>query len=165
MIFKKLNLSFFFCLLCIRGLQQRISCLLFYQNSTSKKNCFFLLNSCLYCCFPFHLLPWTFSYYYANISSFKHELMSGIILLLQLSTASNGSVQIVGTSGVAAAMGFYYYLKYYCKGQRTWAGQQTQLPPTLPVIGSPVKISTNDKYVKFFRNHLFVFYFILFTCC
>lgn len=63
----------------------------------------------------------------------------------QLSSANDGNIQINGTSGVAVAMGFYHYLKYFCNGQRTWAGQQTQLPESLPAISSPIKITTNDK--------------------
>uniref|UniRef100_A0A0B7BFH7 Alpha-N-acetylglucosaminidase n=1 Tax=Arion vulgaris TaxID=1028688 RepID=A0A0B7BFH7_9EUPU len=69
----------------------------------------------------------------------------------QLSSTVNGGIQIVGTTGVAVAMGFYHYLKYYCNGQRTWAGQQTQLPPTLPVITSPIRITTNDKF-RYYQN-------------
>ncbi|KAH9515418.1 hypothetical protein Btru_014406 [Bulinus truncatus] len=68
----------------------------------------------------------------------------------QLSSTANG-IQIIGTSGVAASMGFYYYLKYYCNGQRTWAGQQTELPPTLPVIGEPVKVTSNDQF-RYYQN-------------
>ncbi|XP_055885220.1 alpha-N-acetylglucosaminidase-like isoform X4 [Biomphalaria glabrata] len=68
----------------------------------------------------------------------------------QLSSTENG-IQIIGTSGVAASMGFYYYLKYYCNGQRTWAGQQTELPPLLPVITKPVKVTTNDQF-SYYQN-------------
>ncbi|CAG5128828.1 unnamed protein product [Candidula unifasciata] len=69
----------------------------------------------------------------------------------ELSSAANGHIQITGTTGVAVAMGFYYYLKYFCSGQRTWAGQQTQLPEILPVINSPMKITTNDKF-RYYQN-------------
>ncbi|CAG5128887.1 unnamed protein product [Candidula unifasciata] len=69
----------------------------------------------------------------------------------QLSSTADEKIRIVGTTGVAVAMGFYHYLKYYCNGQRTWAGQQTELPPTLPVINSTVTITTNDKF-RYYQN-------------
>ncbi|BFY99944.1 hypothetical protein BsWGS_02985 [Bradybaena similaris] len=69
----------------------------------------------------------------------------------QLSSTGDGKIKIVGTTGVAVAMGFYHYLKYYCNGQRTWAGQQTELPTTLPVINSTVTITTNDKF-RYYQN-------------
>ncbi|CAL1530342.1 unnamed protein product [Lymnaea stagnalis] len=68
----------------------------------------------------------------------------------QLRSTENG-IEITGTTGVAASMGFYYYLKYFCLGQRTWAGQQTELPSTLPVITSPIKVTTNDQF-RYYQN-------------
>jgi alpha-N-acetylglucosaminidase len=79
----------------------------------------------------------------------------------QLSSTVDGKIQIVGTSGVAASMGFYHYLKYYCNGQRTWAGQQTQLPTTLPVISTPITITTNDKF-RYYQNVCTVSYSMAF---
>ncbi|XP_059151841.1 alpha-N-acetylglucosaminidase-like isoform X1 [Physella acuta] len=78
----------------------------------------------------------------------------------QLRSTENG-IEVTGTSGVAASMGFYYYLKYYCNGQRTWAGQQTELPPTLPVITTPIKITTNDKF-RYYQNVCTVSYTMAF---
>ncbi|BFY99942.1 hypothetical protein BsWGS_02982 [Bradybaena similaris] len=69
----------------------------------------------------------------------------------ELSSANDGNIQIIGTSGVAVAMGFYHYLKYFCNGQRTWAGQQTQLPELLPAIAVTIKITTNDKF-RYYQN-------------
>lgn len=83
-----------------------------------------------------------------------YQLIYQFFFVAQLNSTKNGGIQIIGTSGVAVAMGFYHYLKYYCKGQRTWAGQQTQLPPTLPVISSPVKITTNDRYIIYAYSQL-----------
>ena len=44
-------------------------------------------------------------------------------------------------------MGFYHYLKYYCDGQRTWAGQQTELPAVLPALKTAIKVTTVDRSV------------------
>ncbi|WAR22879.1 ANAG-like protein [Mya arenaria] len=61
-------------------------------------------------------------------------------------------VSITGTSGVAASMGFYFYLKTYCGCQFTWAGEQLDLPHPLPVIVKPgVSITTNDRF-RYYQN-------------
>jgi len=64
----------------------------------------------------------------------------------KLRSSEDGDLSIEGTSGVAASMGFYHYLKYWVRGQRTWGGQQTQLPDVLPVLEAPVVITTNDRF-------------------
>jgi len=69
----------------------------------------------------------------------------------KLSSIGDGRVLIEGTTGVAVTMGFYHYLKYWCKAQRTWAGQQTELPPQLPTITKPVLITTNDRF-RYYKN-------------
>lgn len=69
----------------------------------------------------------------------------------RLSSLPDGDLVIEGTTGVAVAMGFYHYLKYWCNAQRTWAGQQTQLPDKLPVLPEPVVITTNDKF-RYYKN-------------
>jgi alpha-N-acetylglucosaminidase len=57
------------------------------------------------------------------------------------------NVTITATSGVAAAMGFYYFLKTKCRCQFTWGGEQLNLPSPLPVIPKPgLSITTNDRY-------------------
>ena len=50
------------------------------------------------------------------------------------------------TSGVSAAMGFYYYLKNFCHAQVTWAGEQLNLPSPLPAVPARLVITTNDRY-------------------
>ncbi|ESO88081.1 hypothetical protein LOTGIDRAFT_175910 [Lottia gigantea] len=64
----------------------------------------------------------------------------------------NGKVQINGTSGVGVAMGFYYYIKYYCGGQFTWAGQQINLPTPLPVVPSPGITKTSNDRFRYYQN-------------
>ncbi|XP_067677371.1 alpha-N-acetylglucosaminidase-like isoform X2 [Haliotis asinina] len=66
--------------------------------------------------------------------------------------SSGTKLSITGTSGVAVAMGFYYYLKYYCGGQYTWAGQQVALPAVLPVIASPGKTVTSNDQFRYYQN-------------
>ncbi|XP_048255623.1 alpha-N-acetylglucosaminidase-like [Haliotis rufescens] len=63
---------------------------------------------------------------------------------------SGSKLSITGTSGVAVAMGFYYYLKYYCGGQFTWAGQQVALPTVLPKV-SMVTVTSNDRF-RYYQN-------------
>ncbi|XP_062571445.1 alpha-N-acetylglucosaminidase-like isoform X1 [Saccostrea cucullata] len=61
-------------------------------------------------------------------------------------------VEIVGTTGVASAMGLYYYLTNYCNCQITWGGRQLAIPSPLPKVnGGSVNITTNDKF-RFFQN-------------
>ncbi|XP_069126047.1 alpha-N-acetylglucosaminidase-like [Argopecten irradians] len=61
-------------------------------------------------------------------------------------------VNITGTTGVAVAMGLYYYLTNHCGCQYTWAGQQMDIPSTLPNVPSPgIKITTNDRF-RYYQN-------------
>lgn len=55
-----------------------------------------------------------------------------------------GQVEILGTSGVAAAWGLHYYIKTYCNVHISWEGNQVELPDILPDVR--VKISSNDRY-------------------
>ncbi|XP_070194729.1 alpha-N-acetylglucosaminidase-like isoform X3 [Littorina saxatilis] len=60
-------------------------------------------------------------------------------------------VQVSGTTGVAAAMGVYYYLKQYCDSQFTWGGENINLPSTLPSVPSPVVVQVLDKF-RYYQN-------------
>ena len=54
--------------------------------------------------------------------------------------AAEGTIHITGTTGVGVAMGFYYYIKKYCNAHISWAGDQVNLPDTIPKVpdaGSP----------------------------
>ncbi|KAK3086286.1 hypothetical protein FSP39_016333 [Pinctada imbricata] len=69
-----------------------------------------------------------------------------------IARSKDGKVEIVGTTGVAVAMGLYYYLVNYCNCQITWGGQQLNIPsplPTLPAEG--LNITANDKF-RFYQN-------------
>ena len=64
--------------------------------------------------------------------------------LLQIQTVGS-QLQVTGTTGVAAAMGVYYYLKNYCNSQFTWGGKHINLPSPLPPVTSPVVINMLDR--------------------
>ena len=60
--------------------------------------------------------------------------------------SENGVISITGTSGVATAWGFYYYLSQYCGCHISWAGDQVNLPSVLPLLPSEgVIITSNDR--------------------
>ncbi|GFN94101.1 N-acetylglucosaminidase, alpha [Plakobranchus ocellatus] len=88
-----------------------------------------------------------------RVSDFDIEIDStlGPQDTFKLSSVENGRIKITATGGVAAAMGFYHYLKYFCYGQITWAGKQTMLPPVLPPLKTAVTISTLDKF-RYYQN-------------
>ena len=66
-------------------------------------------------------------------------------LLIQLLTVDE-KLKITGTSGVAAAMGFYYYLSQVCDCHISWAGNQVSLPDKVPMIPSPgITVISNDR--------------------
>ncbi|XP_076077082.1 alpha-N-acetylglucosaminidase-like isoform X2 [Mytilus galloprovincialis] len=64
----------------------------------------------------------------------------------------NGTVTIGGSTGVAVAMGLYYYLTNYCNCQITWAGQQLDIPKELPKLPKAgVTVSANDRF-RYYQN-------------
>ena len=61
-------------------------------------------------------------------------------------TYHNGKVLITGTKGLAAAWGFYYYLSQYCDCHISWAGDQVNLPESLPQLPEQgVTVTSNDR--------------------
>ncbi|XP_060608004.1 alpha-N-acetylglucosaminidase-like isoform X1 [Ruditapes philippinarum] len=66
--------------------------------------------------------------------------------------SDGNNVTITATSGVSAAMGFYYFLKTKCGCQFTWGGEQLYLPSSLPVITKPgLTVKTNDRF-RYYQN-------------
>lgn len=63
----------------------------------------------------------------------------------ELRSTKNGKVVAVGSSGVAAAAGVYYYLKYYCNCHVSWSGDQLRVPRPLPHITGVLRISTQHR--------------------
>ncbi|CAH1105605.1 unnamed protein product [Psylliodes chrysocephalus] len=60
-----------------------------------------------------------------------------------------GIINIVGTSGVAAATGFHHYLKYFCNAHISWEVSQLELPEELPAAN--ITISFNDRF-RYYQN-------------
>ncbi|XP_050508396.1 alpha-N-acetylglucosaminidase isoform X2 [Diabrotica virgifera virgifera] len=60
-----------------------------------------------------------------------------------------GVINIVGTSGVAAATGFHHYLKYFCNAHISWEASQLNLPEDLPDVN--VTITLNDRF-RYYQN-------------
>ncbi|KAI0209876.1 Alpha-N-acetylglucosaminidase [Lamellibrachia satsuma] len=64
----------------------------------------------------------------------------------------SGRLNITGTTGVAVAMGFNYYLSQYCGCHISWGGNQVNFPSELPVIAAPgIVVTSNDK-LRYFSN-------------
>lgn len=69
-----------------------------------------------------------------------------------LDQAGQDQVSIVGSSGVAAAMGFQYYVTQYCGGHFSWSGNQVALPSPLPWDEpGPVRVVANDLF-RYYQN-------------
>lgn len=60
---------------------------------------------------------------------------------------TDGKLVITGTTGVAAALGFSHFLKYVCYSHVSWSGDQIKIPNPLPVVKTPVKITSPNRYV------------------
>ncbi|GAB6023822.1 hypothetical protein CHUAL_008565 [Chamberlinius hualienensis] len=61
-------------------------------------------------------------------------------------------INLAGSNGVAAAMGFHYYVKYYGNCLFSWSGNQvSSLPAQLPRVASQIKVVTNDLF-RYYQN-------------
>ncbi|CAL4086012.1 unnamed protein product, partial [Meganyctiphanes norvegica] len=58
-------------------------------------------------------------------------------------------VEVVGSSGVAAAWGLHHYLKYYCHAHISWEADQLALPKTWPK--ATIKVTSNDRF-RYYQN-------------
>lgn len=63
-----------------------------------------------------------------------------------VTNAGDGKLVITGTSGVAAALGFSHFLKYRCFGHVSWSGDQVKMPDPFPVVKTPVRITSPNRY-------------------
>ncbi|XP_054276848.1 alpha-N-acetylglucosaminidase isoform X1 [Macrosteles quadrilineatus] len=64
-------------------------------------------------------------------------------------SASSKTVDIEGSTGVAAAWGFHHYLKYFCNSHVSWNDNQINLPTELPSVD--VHITSNDRF-RYYQN-------------
>ena len=68
----------------------------------------------------------------------------------QIQKNSLEQIEILGTSGVAAAWGLHYYLKNYCYVHISWEGNQLELPNALPDVC--VNVTSNDRLLILILN-------------
>ncbi|XP_066954766.1 alpha-N-acetylglucosaminidase-like isoform X3 [Macrobrachium rosenbergii] len=66
-----------------------------------------------------------------------------------VSPGMNASVDVVATSGVAAAWGLLHYLKYSCNAHVSWEADQLSLPDSLPE--ARIQITSNDRF-RYYQN-------------
>lgn len=66
-----------------------------------------------------------------------------MINIFQLQKTSENIIKITASSGVAAAWGFHYYLKHFCKAHISWEATQLNMPNVLPMVH--LKIVSNDR--------------------
>lgn len=65
-----------------------------------------------------------------------------------LKTNDSEAVVVTGSSGVAAAKGFYHYLKYYCGCHVSWDGDQLNVPDQLPQVNAEVQAPSSIVYYQ-----------------
>lgn len=65
-----------------------------------------------------------------------------------VTNGTDGKLVITATSGVAAALGFSHFLKYFCHCQVSWSGNQVNLPEPFPSVRTPVSITSPNRCVK-----------------
>ncbi|KAI5624201.1 alpha-N-acetylglucosaminidase isoform X1 [Silurus asotus] len=69
----------------------------------------------------------------------------------ELRTGRNSTVEVAASSGVAAAAGVYYYLKYYCNCHVSWSGDQLRVPRPLPPIAGVLRVGTPHRF-RYYQN-------------
>ena len=68
---------------------------------------------------------------------------------MKIEKSPDNIVQISATTGVAAAAGFNYYLKYFCNCHVSWEASQLNLPEELPDVN--ITVTLNDKF-RYYQN-------------
>ncbi|XP_019869877.2 alpha-N-acetylglucosaminidase isoform X2 [Aethina tumida] len=61
----------------------------------------------------------------------------------------DGKIRITATTGVVAAAGFNYYLKYYCNSHIAWELSLVNVPEVLPNVNKTITL--NDKF-RYYQN-------------
>ncbi|XP_051894462.1 alpha-N-acetylglucosaminidase isoform X2 [Pristis pectinata] len=69
----------------------------------------------------------------------------------ELSSLPDGRVWVVGSTGVAAASGLYWYLRAFCGCHVSWSGRQLSLPTPLPRLPRLLKITAPDR-LRYYQN-------------
>ena len=91
------------------------------------------------------LIPKHAKYFTVNVQKSYFNLEGNLDAFEFVSIGDNG-IQITGTTGVAAAAGFYHYLKYWCGCHVSWSGDQLMLPDVLPKVAKAVRKSFFERY-------------------
>lgn len=66
--------------------------------------------------------------------------------------SQGGRIEITATTGVVAATGFHYYLKYFCNAHISWEVSQLKLPSEFPE--AELEVPLNDQYVVKNDNYI-----------
>ena len=53
-----------------------------------------------------------------------------------------------GNNGVAIASAFHHYLKYSCRCDISWCGDQLEIPAKLPAVGTKVRCVSPHAYLR-----------------
>ncbi|CAH1960019.1 unnamed protein product [Acanthoscelides obtectus] len=67
----------------------------------------------------------------------------------KIQKGTDGLIRITGTTGVAVATAFNYYLKYFCNVQISWEFSRANLPEILPEINETITL--NDRF-RYYQN-------------
>lgn len=70
----------------------------------------------------------------------------------RVETVNKGHVQITATNGVAAATGFYHFLKYVANCSVGWSGDQLNLPPMQQLLSFEVIEQTIYDKFRYYMN-------------
>ncbi|XP_015665976.1 alpha-N-acetylglucosaminidase [Protobothrops mucrosquamatus] len=69
----------------------------------------------------------------------------------RLSSEAPGTINVSGSSGVAAASGIYHYLKDFCGCHVSWSGTQLRLPESLPPVSAEIIVTSPNRF-RFYQN-------------
>ncbi|KAM3823409.1 alpha-N-acetylglucosaminidase [Vipera latastei] len=69
----------------------------------------------------------------------------------RLSSVVPGTINVSGSSGVAAASGIYHYLKDFCGCHVSWSGTQLRLPESLPPVSAEIIVTSPNRF-RFYQN-------------
>ncbi|XP_030853369.1 alpha-N-acetylglucosaminidase-like [Strongylocentrotus purpuratus] len=90
---------------------------------------------------------------YQNFKVVVNPAPSGDYLDTFEISADGTTVNVTGTTGVAAVWGVQHYLVHYCNCHISWNGDQLYLPPDgqWPVIHPPIKVTSPNRF-RFYQN-------------
>ena len=66
--------------------------------------------------------------------------------------SQQGKIVIRGSSGIALASGFNYYLKNFCNASYTWRGNNLNVPSPLPPVQTPIR-KVNPHQIRYMFNY------------